>query len=169
MGRQTSEHDDGVGVLSPSRWKLASAALGLVFIVTSVGCSEGELLEVLVCGELVESDTAEAVRVSFLDDALIEQKAAVFELATVTEWPAQTAIEVERDSGWVRATAIVGGAPSARFDRRISEIGRISVILDPQCVGQMCARGQSCIAGTCTVAPADDQAPNCEFASVVGP
>ena len=133
------------------------------------GCSEGELLEVLVCGDLVQSGNAQAVRIAFLDDELIEQQAAVFELGNVSEWPAQTAIEVTRSSGWVRATAIVGGAPSARFERRISKLERVSVLLDSQCVGQMCARGQTCVAGACTVAPTDDQGPNCVLKPVTGP
>lgn len=167
--RHTFVHASQVGCLRQSQRQARCFAALAAAALLLTGCSEGELLEVLVCGDLVESGDANAVRLSFLNDELIEQNAAVFDLASVRTWPGQTAIEVERSSGWIRATAIVAGAPSVSFDRRISELDRVSVVLERQCQGQTCARGQTCIAGSCTIAPTDAQAPNCELMPVVGP
>lgn len=145
------------GVLA--RWGFAGAFAG------ALGCGDDPLERVRVCGDLLAPDELTAVRVVLVraDGGRDELSAGVVELVSpdglaIDQLPIVVSLSTASGTHVVRAQGIgANGAEIIRSEVLVGndedDAGDVVVNLAGDCIGMMCALGQTCVGGACTVIP----------------
>ncbi|MCC6620671.1 MAG: hypothetical protein IT385_05425 [Deltaproteobacteria bacterium] len=159
--------------------KRVALAAGAIVLVA---CGDDPLERVRVCGDLAAPAELVAVRVTALGADLAELAAGVAELAPVAlvddgaddgggdgadvrQLPIVVALPPVGGARYVRAQGLgPGEVEVVRADVRVSGLGAgddIVIDLGRDCLGRLCALGQTCVAGACTVTPAAGDVAGC--------
>ncbi|MCB9735848.1 MAG: hypothetical protein H6745_24950 [Deltaproteobacteria bacterium] len=143
--------------------------------VALLACAGDDADRLRVCGDLRVPGDADAVRVALLDEALEgEVWSGVHPLLTCSprgsleQLPVEIALPPRREARWLRVSALADGEEILVADWRVARgqsLDGVVVSLDARCVDTRCPRGQSCLAGTCALAPtAGDDGGSCATA-----
>jgi len=147
---------------------VAGATLG-------VACGDDVIDRVRVCGDLAAPAELVAVRVTALASDQRELAAAVAELvdaddvASSRQLPIVVALPGVAGVRYVRAQGLgPGDVEVVRADVLVSGLGRgdeLVIDLGRDCLGHVCALGQTCVEGACTVTPAASEIEGCRVPS----
>jgi hypothetical protein len=141
--------------------------LGLLSLVLAMaGCLGGEEIDFEVCGDLMVPDDIDALRFLVLDDDMEEVSAGVRDLVgdSVASLPVSASLPSGSGSGWTRVQGLKAGVAAIVFSRRIGDLdgtSAVDMVLTYDCLGQDCSLGQTCVSGTCILAPVGNEAPGC--------
>ena len=141
--------------------------LCLISLVLSLaGCLGGNEIDFEVCGDLTVPDDIDALRFLVLDDEMAEVSAGVRELVgeTISSLPVSSSLPSGSGGGWTRVQGLREGVTAIVFSRRIGDLdatSAVDMVLTYDCLGQECSLGQTCVSGTCILAPVGNEAPSC--------
>jgi hypothetical protein len=122
------------------------------------GCADDALDRVRVCGDLSVPADLVAVRVTVLDEALTEVAGGVVDLDgdAPRQLPVDVAVTHIGGRRVIRAQAIgAAGVEVGRAEVYVANGGGDAIVVNlaRDCLGQVCAAGQTCRDGACTVTP----------------
>lgn len=135
----------------------------VVAVILCAGCLyEDPVFNVKVCGDVRVPQDVDAFRVTILDAQLeTELVSGTRELVScpgivTLSLPQNVELAAVAGESWVRVQGLKEGLTVSRFDRRVrvgdDEGADILVSITRACLGNMCARGQTCIDGECVLA-----------------
>ncbi|MBA2665286.1 MAG: hypothetical protein H0U74_23560 [Bradymonadaceae bacterium] len=146
--------------------RLILAGLGLWLILTLItlgGCSRDDAqVQISVCSDMSVPGELDAIRVTVLDEARVQQRTGILELL---ECPAERvktlpqAVHFDPVAGdvWIVVSGFLDGIERVRFERRADMAnapdGEITTILRRACLGFSCPLGQTCVNGRCDQVP----------------
>jgi len=137
--------------------RFSPQAIIVMMVAGGVACGDDSLERVRVCGAFEVPAEVVALRVSALDDQLVELAAGVVELAEGDGLPVTVSLPAISARHVVRAQAIgEDGAEVARSEVLVgagTDLDPIIVNIARECMGQVCMLGQTCVGGDCTVVP----------------
>lgn len=147
---------------APRLWLMALVMSTLPYALMGCGRAEGDV-EIEVCSDASVPDQIDSIRVSVLDAERQELVAGVRDLVVCPEDRLLTLPQtivfdgVDAPDAWVVVQGLRDDVVVARFERRValstqeSEFVRLG--LTAACLGVTCPLGQTCVDGTCEVAP----------------
>ncbi len=138
----------------------------LRIVLSLAGCFGGDEIDFEVCGDLVVPDDIDALRFLVLDNDMEEISAGVRDLTGdhAANLPVSSSLPSGSGSGWTRVQGLRAGVAVIVFSRRIGDLegtSAVDMVLTLDCLGQDCALGQTCVSGTCILAPVGNEAPGC--------
>jgi hypothetical protein len=144
-----------------------ATCIGLGLALFATGCPNSDL-EFRVCGDLVVPDDIDGFRLLILDQDRHELHSGVRSLveedSAVDQLPLSASLPNGSGPGWAKIQGLLAGVAVITFERQIGKLEDTAVadmVLTADCVGQDCPLGQTCVAGTCILAPVNAEDPIC--------
>lgn len=139
------------------------AALPLLWVCALgvASCGDDPMEALLVCGDLDVPTQLDALRVSLVDDAQEVRFTGLVALAEcaperLRQLPVNVELPLVEAPRWLRVQGLLDGVEAVRVELPVAVNGRrdlLTVNLTERCLGVTCALGQTCVDGSCVVAP----------------
>lgn len=143
-----------------------AAALPWVLLTLSACGGDGMTTPIRVCGTFNAADL-DVVQVRVNDNDGREILSAVAASAASGEpitLPIETEIPASEGIGYISVEGRSAGLLAVRYTLRVRDLATIEPLsfpLDSECARFDCPEGETCIAGTCEMAPLPERSPEC--------